>query len=69
MCERKREREKRQRFISAYTIVGRMIDKEMRANKRYTLESQGIQERIHLSMNTKEDKAPEEAGSQQTLYS
>ncbi|XP_073824918.1 uncharacterized protein [Musca autumnalis] len=34
----------------------KILDREQRENKRYTLESLRIQERIHKSINTKEDK-------------
>lgn len=34
----------------------RILDKEKMTNKRYTLESLRIQERLHKSLNTKEDK-------------
>lgn len=34
----------------------KILDKEKRTNKRYTLESLRIQQKIHTTMNTKEDK-------------
>ena len=34
----------------------KILDREKRANKRYTLESLRIQQRIKKSINTKEDK-------------
>lgn len=34
----------------------KILDKEKRVNKRFTLESLRIQERIHFAMNTREDK-------------
>lgn len=51
LAQHVKEREHQMDFKSV-----RILDKERKTNKRYTIESLRIQERIELSMNTKEDK-------------